>query len=424
MARIVLNTFGSFGDLHPYLALAIEMQRRGHTAVIATSEFYRAKVEAESLEFAPVRPDIGEMSGNADFIRKLWDERRGTEYLIRDYLMPAVSQGYDDLLPVCANADFLLTHAAGYAGPLVAEKLGLPWLSVALQPSVFLSVDDPPKLGPAPFLPALRKWGRLPIEFVLYVARLRTSVWARPVAALRKREGLRAGGNPLFEGMFSPFGTICLFSPHFAQPQADWPRLAEVCGFPFYDKLGEAQPELQALTEFLHHGTPPVLFTLGSSAVLHPGSFYQESLAAVRALGSRAIFLVGPESKEVFTEATVFVASYAPYSAVMPYCSAIVHQGGIGTTAQALRSGRPMIIVPWAHDQPDNAYRIQKLGVGRSIARSQYSSGTLQLELQKLNSLRTRAEQMGEFIRKEDGVSTACDVIEARLKGAASPARM
>lgn len=423
MARILLNTFGSFGDLHPYLAVGIELKRRGHTPVIATSEFYRAKVEREALEFAPVRPDIGELSGDQAFLRKLWDERKGTEYLIRDYLIPSVSDAYHDLARACANADLLLTHAAAYAGPIVAEKLQLPWLSIALQPSIFLSVDDPPKLGPAPFLPALRRWGRLPVEIVLYFARLRTSKWAEPIFALRKQLGLRRGGNPFFDELYSPHGTLALFSSQFAQPQPDWPRHTRVCGFPFYDRLGEPQPEMQRLTDFLHNGPPPVLFTLGSSAVLHPGSFYRESLTAVRALGYRAIFLVGPESKELSSGPAVFVASYAPYSAVMPHCSLSVHQGGVGTTAQALRSGRPMIIVPWAHDQPDNAYRVQKLGIGRTIARNKYSAVTLQQELQKLDSLRPRAEQMGETIRKEDGVGTACDAIEAKLKAAACRAQ-
>ncbi len=88
MARIVLNTFGSFGDLHPYLALAIELRQRGHQAVVATAEVYRTKVEAEGVIFAPVHPDVGELLDKPELVAKLWDPRTGSEFLIRDYVMP------------------------------------------------------------------------------------------------------------------------------------------------------------------------------------------------------------------------------------------------------------------------------------------------------------------------------------------------
>ncbi len=99
MSRIVLNTFGSFGDLHPFLAIAIELKKRGHSPIIATSEVYRQKIQAEEIDFAPVRPDIGELLGNKALVAKLWDPNRGSEYLIRDYIMPKVEQAYEDLLP-------------------------------------------------------------------------------------------------------------------------------------------------------------------------------------------------------------------------------------------------------------------------------------------------------------------------------------
>ena len=167
MARIVLNTFGSFGDVHPYLALALELKRRGHNPVVATAAVYRSKIEEEGLEFAPVRPDVGELQHDAAAARKLWHPTRGSEYLIRDYLIPQAENSYQDLLPVCRDADLLLTHFAGFGGPIVAAKLGLRWLSVVLQPSVFLSSDEPPALPNITWLPALRKFGRWPVAAVL-----------------------------------------------------------------------------------------------------------------------------------------------------------------------------------------------------------------------------------------------------------------
>jgi UDP:flavonoid glycosyltransferase YjiC (YdhE family) len=422
VARIVLNTFGSFGDLHPYLAIAAQLRQGGHEPIIATSEVYRAKILGEGIGFHPVRPNVAELMDNAAFLRKLWHPRRGTEYLIRDYLLPAVKQSYADLLEACAGADLLLTHTAGYAGPIVAEKLRLPWLSVALQPTVFMSAYDPPVLAPAPWLRHFYGFGRMPFAAVKAIGKHETRRWAEPIFRLRREAGLpETRANPIFEGQFSPFGTLALFSSHFAQRQPDWPARVHVNGFAFYDRPGTVaglsfsnHDELDDLDRFLEDGPPPVLFTLGSSAVMQPGSFYQESIAAAQRLGLRAVLLVGAGSRPQLPE-FMFAASYVPYSKIMPKSAAIVHQGGIGTTAQALRAGRPMLVVPWAHDQPDNAERLRKLGVGRVIPRAEYTADRAANEISRLlkdDAICERACELAVKIAAEDGVAEACGVIE------------
>ncbi|MCU1294915.1 MAG: glucosyltransferase [Bryobacterales bacterium] len=432
MARIVLNTFGSFGDLHPYLAVAIGLKRRGHEPIVATAELYRAKVEAEGIGFAPIRPDIGEMADNKAFLRKVWDPKRGTEFLLRDYIMPAVEQSFEDLLPVCEKADLLLTHAAAYAGPVLAEYLKLRWLSVVLQPMAFLSRYDPPVLPPALWLKRLDRFGPSVIAVILQIGKRKAGSWAKPVTVLRRKLNLPPSEkNPLFEGQFSPFGTLAWFSDHYAQPQPDWPARTRITGFPFYDQLGAGlkrwsrAPESDAaeLAEFLAKGPPPVLFTLGSSAVMEPGDFYRESFAAAQHLGVRAILLSGGMPRESFPQplpSSVCIASYAPYSEVMPFCAASVHQGGIGTTAQALRAGKPMMVVPWAHDQPDNAARITKLGCGRTIPRKHYTAARAIMELKQVlanDGYARTAQRIGSQIANEDGVENACSAIEQFLIG-------
>lgn len=431
MARIVLNTFGSFGDLHPYLAVAIGLKRRGHQAIVATAEVYRAKVEAEGVDFAPVRPNIGEMSDNKEFLQKVWHPKRGTQFLVRDYIMPAVEQSFEDLLPVCKNADLLLTHAAGYAGPVVGEHLKLRWVSVVLQPMAFLSRYDPPVLPPARWLRKIERLGPGVVGAVLNLGKRSAASWARPVAALRRKVGLpAASANPIFEGQFSPFGTLAWFSEAYAKAQPDWPAGTRVTGFPFYDQLGagferwssDADGGLKETEQFLADGSAPILFTLGSSAVMEPGSFYRESFEAARRLGKRAILLAGALPRESFPQPlpnSIHIAAYAPYSQVMPFCAASVHQGGIGTTAQALRAGRPMLVVPWAHDQPDNAARVERLGCGRTIPRHHYTAASAIQELKRLvtdGSYSLNASEMGRKIAGEDGIETACSAVEALMR--------
>ena len=427
--RIVLNTFGSLGDVHPYLALALALRQRGHQAVIATSAVYQRKIEAEGLDFAPVRPDVGELLDQPDFVAKLWDNRRGTEYLLRDYLIPRVEDSFADLRPICEPADLLLTHAAGYAGPIAGELLGIPWLSVALQPAVFFSALDPSVVAPAPWTRHLYRFGPGVYRVLLSIAERVLGGWIGPILSLRRNLGLpQPHANPVTFGQFSPHGTLALFSEHFAKPQSDWPTNTRQPGFLFFDRLGEGLPLSKTLPQgelerFLRSGKPPILFTLGSSAVMQAGAFFRESLKAVMQLGERAIFLAGqPERAHLpaLLPSSILMADYAPYSEVMPHVSVIVHQGGIGTTGQALRAGKPMLVVPWAHDQPDNAERLRKLGVARWMERKQYSGPAAARELGKLlgsPGYAAKAASLGRQVSAEDGIAAACDAIEELTRG-------
>jgi rhamnosyltransferase subunit B len=417
--RIVLTTFGSLGDLHPYIAVALGLRERGHDAVIATSEIYRAKVEGEGLPFHPVRPDAAPLLNDPEVVRKSYDVRRGTEYIIREIALPNLEATYEDLLAAVRGADLVASHPLAYALPLAAEKLGVRWMSVALQPAVFLSTWDPPVIAAAPWLRALRRLGRLPYSAVFHLGLLRARSWAEPVVRLRAKLGLPPPrAHPLLAGMFSPFGTLAWFSRVLAAPQPDWPPHTRITGFPFYDKEAPDSALDPGLARFLDSGEPPIVFTLGSSAVMQAGSFYSESLAAVEALGARAVLLLGPHPQNrpaARLPESVFAAAYAPYSALLPRASAIVHQGGVGTTAQALRAGRPMLVVPFSHDQPDNAERVRRLGVARVLARNSYRADAAAGELRRIlgdPAYARSAAAIGARVRAEDGVKEACDALE------------
>ena len=233
--------------------------------------------------------------------------------------------------------------------------------------------------------------------------------------AFRKKLGLPEVHNPLLDGMFSPHGTQAWFSHVMARPQADWPACVDITGFPFYDKLEAGHGLSPELARFLDAGPPPVVFTLGSSVVHDAGAFYEQSLEAVRRFGCRAVLLVGRNTGNAPAGSlpdNVFVAEYAPYSELLPRAAATVHQGGVGTTAQALRAGKPMIVVPRSHDQPDNGRRIAQRGVGRVIPRGRYRADRVVQELETI--LRTAryaaaAHATACEMEREDGVAAACE---------------
>jgi len=207
-------------------------------------------------------------------------------------------------------------------------------------------------------------------------------------------------------------------------PQPDWPSNVHLTGFVYYDRQGGlpglSEENDSHIDEFLFSGPPPVLFTLGSSAVMHPGEFFHESIAAVHALGVRAVLLAGGGRQQIHDPLSdsILVAAYLPFSKIMPNSIAIVNQGGIGTIAQALRAGRPMLVVPWSHDQPDNAERVQRLGVGRTIPRSRYYAPRVADELRSLLTnarYQERTREIAARIAGEDGVTNACNAIEAAI---------
>ncbi len=176
------------------------------------------------------------------------------------------------------------------------------------------------------------------------------------------------------------------------------------------------------LVRFLDAGPPPIVFTLGSSAILDAGPFFEHSAAAAKLLGRRSVLIVGQDSgnRPASLPDDVIACDYVPFSELFPRAAAIVHPGGIGTTGLAMRSGRPMLVVPCAHDQFDNAARVTRLGIARTISRRRYRPSRVAAELRHLldnPQYSQRASEIGERVRREDGLRAACDALEELLQG-------
>jgi rhamnosyltransferase subunit B len=249
-----------------------------------------------------------------------------------------------------------------------------------------------------------------------------TKSWANPVHQLRHEMGLPPlKGNPLIDDKYSPHLVLAMFSSILAKPQPDWATNTALTGFTFYDgSEGGAQlsPEL---AQFLDAGEPPIVFTLGSAAVMAPGKFYEESIKATKRLNRRAVLLIGKNAPPADLSDNLIAVNYAPYSQIFSRACAIVHQGGIGTTAQVLRAGRPTIVMPYSIDQPDNAARVERLGTSLTVPRNQYVAERVAKQLSELlenPNYAARAAEVGAMIRAEDGVKVACDAIEKQLKAA------
>jgi UDP:flavonoid glycosyltransferase YjiC (YdhE family) len=420
MSRILIACWGSFGDVYPYVGLGRALAGRGHHVRLALPEFYRSAVEIEGLDFHSTPPQVDPQE--RDLIRRVMDRVKGPEVIVREWVVPALRESYAALDVAACDVDLIVSHPVTFAAPVLAEKRGLPWVSTLLAPASFMSASDFPVIAAALRLTSLQRFVPGAGMALRSLVRGATDRWMEPVRALRFDLGLTAGQNPILEGQFSPLMTLALFSRVLARPQRDWPPNAHMTGFVFYNGHEALSPELQA---FLDAGPPPVVFTLGSSAVGAAGRFYEESAEAVSRLGVRAVLLRGPfpDNEPTRTRSCdVLVIDRAPHQLLFPRAAAIVHQGGAGTTGQALRAGKPTLIVPHAHDQPDNAFRVTRLGVGDTIFPWEYTAERATRALGRLlNSRRYQrnAERVADVVQHEGGADAAAALIETAISESA-----
>lgn len=417
--RIVLTNIGTLGDINPLIALAIELKRRGHRPVMALQSLYQPYVEPLGIELAPIRPFM--TANDSRLAEMIYDIRKGTERGLREFLFPVLRETYADLLAAVTadgGADLMLAGELNYAAPIVAEITGTPWASEVVAPLSFFSAYDPPAL---PMFPRMAKAeAALPGmgHIIARLARFISRKWPEPIYDLRRELGLPKGPNPLFVAKHSPDLVLALFSRVLGQPQPDWPANVLQTGFVFYDGQGgdvSLPPNLEA---FLQAGEPPVVFTLGSAASLTAGNFYDYSAQAAEKLGIRAVLLVGKDPRNVpqrMLPTNICIAEYAPFSVLFPRARIVVHQGGVGTTAQALKAGIPSLVMPYSHDQPDNARRVSRLGTGSVLRRQLYTPARVidvLGEMLQEPAYAAKAKEAAAILAQEDGLKTACDALE------------
>ena len=417
MAKIVLSTAGSLGDLHPKIALALGLRERGHKVLVNTWVGYEEKISQLGFEFYPLRPDVD--GSDRELLREIMHPQKGPEKLIRDIVLPSLKDSYDDLSSACDGADLLVSGEVIYVAKSVVEKTGIRWVSTSLMPLTMFSSTDPNVYPQAEFLELLRP---LPAAFhraLFSVMRSTISHWFKPYREFRRELGLSEDHDPIFFGKFSDMLHLAMFSRALAAPQPDWHQPTIQTGFCFYDGQNDTGQMPDGLDDFLRAGDPPIVFTLGSAAVMDPRDFYNESIKAAQLLGRRAVLLYGTENDPPSGLSDDIVGyTYAPFSRLFPYCACVVHPGGVGTTGQVLRAGVPHLIMPYSHDQPDNAARCRRNGVARIIKRDRYNADTAASELSALLTDRRysdKARALAEVVASENGTQTACDAIESVL---------
>jgi rhamnosyltransferase subunit B len=360
--HFVVVTMGSAGDLFPFMAMALALRARGHRVSFLAPEQHGAYVIDAGLDFTGLPVDEVVLRDP-----DLWHPTRGFGVVWRA-TRPAMARlvPFVDALPA-GESRVLLVHplALPEADLCRARRPGLNVAAAYLAPSNLPSVYDPLLIGPwrvPAWVPlgarrALIRWG---------VRRFVDPVALREVNAARRERDLVPLGSMLPDMLALADLSITLFPAWFGPLQPDWPRPMHQAGFPLYDPTPEAAlaPDLAA---FLAAGPAPVAFTPGTGN-LQAGAYFRHAIAATEALGLRAIFLtLHREQLPSELPPHVLWQQYVPLRRLLPQVAALVHHGGIGTTAEALRAGTPQLVVPLAHDQFDNAARVTTLGAGATL---------------------------------------------------------
>ncbi|MEO6803789.1 MAG: nucleotide disphospho-sugar-binding domain-containing protein [Granulicella sp.] len=356
--HILIIAIGSAGDVHPFLGLARTFVKQGHRVSFCTSPAFAPVVERCGLRLLPLGTAAEYQVAMND--PDLWNPRTSFKTLwklMAGYIRPL----FDILEAEVDNETVLVGSLWAFGARLMQEKYRVPYVSVQVSPSTFLSAKLPP----------VHKRFTIPsfLPYPVRTALLRTierhaldSVCAPDLNRVRDTLGLSPVQSILGEWVHSPQGVLGLFPSWFAPPQVDWPRRVALTGFPLFDEghLCGVDAELE---DFLAGREAPIVFTPGSTLVDGMG-FFKSAVDALRGLGERGLFLARQGEQLPEVPASVLVRQYVPLSKLLPRAKALVHHGGIGTVSQALAAGIPQLAVPFAHDQFDNAERMKRLGCG------------------------------------------------------------
>ncbi|MEM8511796.1 rhamnosyltransferase subunit B [Massilia sp. MP_M2] len=377
--HVILVTMGSAGDLFPFLWIGRALRQRGHRVDFLGPDLHAPYVDAAGLTFHGLPADPAVLD-HPD----LWHPTRGLA-VVWDATRPAMAQ----LPSLVAALDsgkqtLLLVHPLALPEADLC-RLNLPGLKIAatwLAPSNLPTVYDPLLLGPYP-VPTWVPHGARRWLWRTLAARFIDPVALPGLNAARAERGLPRVRSLIDYLHTIPDLSLALFPDWFAAPVPDWPQPMLQAGFPLYDPDPDAAPSA-ALRAFLDVGAPPVVFTPGTGN-RQAGRYFEAASQAVAQLGLRAIFLT-PHREQLpgSLPPSICWQGYVPLKALLPHVAALVHHGGIGTTAEALRAGTPQLVVPLAHDQFDNAARVVVLGAGVSLHARRVTPARMAAALQQV----------------------------------------
>ncbi len=414
--RIVLAALGTRGDVQPYVALGKGLARRGHAVTLIADAAFAPLIRRHGLDHVPLHTDPHRRM-EALFGRGGRALPRVVVALVREFRALA-RELFETMARAGRGADRILFSPLAFPAAHVAEAYALPFVGVYLQPlTPTRTFPNPLTAPPPPFLPfreAYHRWSYR--AFHLFSVAL-----LRPVVDRCRREVLGLPPKPwaFYANLDrAPIPILYGFSPRVVPRPPDWGPWIHITGYWVLEDEPWTPPD--ELRRFLEAGPPPVYVGFGSIVDRDPEGLTRIVVEALQRTGQRGILLGGwSRIGRGSLPSTVLRVEEVPHSWLFPRCAAVVHHGGAGTTAAALRAGVPQVVVPFFMDQPFWGRRVHALGVGAApIPRRRLTARRLAAALETILSdgeIRRRARDLGAALQDEDGVETAVQLLEGEL---------
>ncbi len=405
--HFVLCPFGTGGDVLPLIGIGRQLVAAGHHVTVVSMDNFQAAAEDAGLRFESFgsSKDYDDLGSNP----KLWKPFVATRLVI-DLALQASQHSFAAIERVIARHPgqqaILVAPGTNFGARLAREALRLPLVTAHLQPISMLSGYD------FPILHLSLAWmADIPLWLRKTLIRLPNGLnlsAQRPLRSLCQAQGIKPPARLIPDWWHSPDANLALFPSWFASPRPDWPANTYQHHFPLED-LAQDKPMAPELANFLSTSREkPIVFTAGTGNQHAKDFFHHAAEAALRL--DRTAILATRHVPDLPTQlpATITTSTYVPFSQILPDCAAIVHHGGIGTVSQAIAAGIPQLIIPLAHDQPDNAIRVRQKRFGYYLPRHRLSTDTLTHALEELLKnrvtvapLEDTSEMMGEKINPE-----------------------
>ncbi len=412
--HFLMTALGSYGDVHPIAGLGGELCRRGHEVSIIANPNFQPVIEGVGAEFIPLGTleDYRVFADNADVWHPVKGPMLAMELGIAKFLREAYALIESHYRP---GETVLAAHPLDFASRVFQERHQAPLASLVLAPLMFRSIYESPKLGMLLMSNWVPRWVR---GFEFWVAdKIVDRIVCPTLNQLRGELGLTSVNRVFHRWIYSPQLVLGLFPDWFGSIQPDWPLQVRLTGFPLWDQPHEAGLPTE-VEQFLRDGEPPIVFTPGS-AMAHGHKFFRAAVEACRTLGRRGV-LLSKYTEHLPSELPVEVQhfGFVPFSQLLPRASALVHHGGIGSCAQGLAAGLPQLLMPMAYDQPDNAARLERLGVGRALSPKQFRGPAVARALDDLLTDKAVQQQCQRWATKCDStraLATGCELLEGLL---------
>ena len=433
MARILIATHGTTGDLFPFLALGTELQRTGHDVRMVVDRSYRSLVEEHGLAALPVDTKRDEQQLLREGMEQLNGIRsplKQIRFTMAELFAPVVKPFYDAICETAWDHDLIVSHAVLVAGLLAHRTTGVPLVIVMLTNMVpsayYMPVPPPPFRSPPKSFrgPAARAVNRL-----MWKISEKFADWAI-VADTNRR--LAQQGLPAMRSVFEPLSaaSLCLVavSPELVSAEPDWPANCRLTGFLYNHGNLNWTPD-RDLERFMEEGPKPIVITFGSMAGQDPQRWTRLLVDAVSASGHRkAVIQAGWGGLgRIPLPEHISAVEFVSHEWLLPRAACVVHHGGAGTSAAVLRAGVPSVVVTCYNDQFIWADALRRIGVCREVLRLQ---GLKPKQLGKAiartigsEALRARAREIGRRVAGETGVENARRAIEEMLEASPPAAR-